>query len=109
RIAVDDRAVADLRTCVVAAKILAGDLDAAERSMKDFEQRWPIDLRQWGGDALTAELLLYRGRYAAFEDRAHTHYTTQLGLAEALWQPAAVQPFDPPPPPKPDTSGGVIK
>lgn len=48
------------------AEILAGELDAAERSIEVARASWPVDDRGNGPFAIWAELLLYRDREAAF-------------------------------------------
>ena len=77
----------ELYVCLMQAQILAGDLDGAEKTTKQALDRWPIDLREWGGRAIAAELLLYRGRLADFLEALPGTTNRQRIITLALWRP----------------------
>ena len=77
----------ELYVCLLQAQILAGDLDAAEQTSKLVLDRWPIDLREWGGRAIANELLLYRGRLADYLGTVGV-LDRQRIITLAVWRPS---------------------
>jgi len=79
--------IPEVYVCLAEAYILMGRLDRAEATVRNELDLWPIDLREWGGIALEAELLLYRGRYAHYLDELRGRWNRQQDVAKVLWNP----------------------
>ena len=77
----------ELYVCLLQAQILGGDLDAAEQTSKLVLDRWPIDLREWGGRAIANELLLYRGRLSDYLVTVGA-LDRQRIITLAVWRPS---------------------
>jgi tetratricopeptide (TPR) repeat protein len=79
--------IPDLYVCLSQAQVLAGHLDRAEQTIRNMNNRWPIDLREWGGLMMETELLLYRGRYADYQDTMTGRASRLKDMALMLWDP----------------------
>jgi tetratricopeptide (TPR) repeat protein len=90
--------IASLHVCLLQAQILAGDLDAAESVAEQANERWPIDLREWGGFATQNELVLYRGRFAEYLEKVRGKGSRQRDFVLMMWGPPAVPEPELPPP-----------
>jgi len=77
--------VAENYICLAQAQILTGALDAAMATAKRAMELTPIDLREFGGFSLYAELFLYRGRFAQYLDLVRSKPSRQNTLARILW------------------------
>jgi tetratricopeptide (TPR) repeat protein len=86
KIAVPAQPIAENHICLAQAQILAGQLDAAMTTAKRAMELTPIDLREFGGFSLYAELFLYRGRFAEYLDLLRNKPSRQRSLAVMLWK-----------------------
>ncbi len=79
--------IPELYTCGAHAYALAGRIDLAESAIDKMMTTWAIDLREWGGQSMAHELMLYRGRYNEYRDKLRTHPSRQTDIAGMLWDP----------------------
>jgi tetratricopeptide (TPR) repeat protein/predicted Ser/Thr protein kinase len=86
KIAVPADSIAENYICLAQAQILAGELDAAMVTAKRAMELTPIDLREFGGFSLYAELFLYRGKFAEYLDLLRNKPSRQRSLAVMLWK-----------------------
>jgi tetratricopeptide (TPR) repeat protein/predicted Ser/Thr protein kinase len=85
KLAMSPTPIAENYICLAQAQILAGDLDAAMTTAKRAMELSPIDLREFGGFSLYAELYLYRGRFREYLDLLRNKPSRQNTLARILW------------------------
>jgi tetratricopeptide (TPR) repeat protein len=80
--------IVELHICLSQALVLAGDLKPSGEAAQRAFELWPIDTREWGGFALHAEHLLYRGRLDEYLALVRGKPSRQRSLALAMWQPS---------------------
>jgi hypothetical protein len=73
--------------CLAQAQILERKYDVATITAKAAFDLWPIDMREWGGFAQYAELLLYRGKLDDYLALLRNKPSRQRALAVMYWRP----------------------
>jgi tetratricopeptide (TPR) repeat protein len=79
----------EVYACLMQAQILAGDLDGAGVTAKQAAAQASIDLREFGGRTIAAELLLYRGELAEYLASLPDSADRQRRITLGLWRPTA--------------------
>ena len=75
-----------LYICLAQAQILAGDFTNAITTAKQAMELSPIDLREFGGFSIYAELCLYEGRFDEYLDLIRSKPSRQATLSRLLWK-----------------------